>query len=168
MARKYTEEELQEMNVMQLEKLLTPRERDFCERYLASRNGTEAATQAGYSKGSRDGAAVAASRLLRRDKIGAYLRARAREIYGQLHISPETVAADLIRLYRRATQAEPVMAWDPESREMVPTGEWTFDGKTAVKVLELLGDSFGMFEKGQKLDAKIVVEMLGDAEELGK
>ena len=32
MARKYTEEELQEMNVMQLEKLLTPRERDFCER----------------------------------------------------------------------------------------------------------------------------------------
>ena len=27
MARKYTEEELQEMNAMQLEKLLTPRER---------------------------------------------------------------------------------------------------------------------------------------------
>ena len=167
MARKYTEEELQEMNAMQLEKLLTPRERDFCERYPASRNGTEAATQAGYSKGSRDGAAVAASRLLRRDKIGAY-RARAREIYGQLHISPETVAADLIRIYRRAMQAEPVMEWDPVERKMVETGEWTFDGKTAVKVQELLGDSFGMFEKGQKLDAKIVVEMLGDAEELGK
>ena len=37
-----------------------------------------------------------------------------------------------------------------------------------MKVQELLGDSLGMFEKGQKLDAKIVVEMLGDAEELGK
>lgn len=65
-------------------------------------------------------------------------------------------------------QAEPVMSWDPDSREMVETGEWAFDGKTAVKVQELLGDSLGMFEKGQKLDAKIVVEMLGDAEELGK
>lgn len=81
MARKYNEEELQEMNAMQLEKLLTPRERDFCELYLASRNGTEAAAQAGYSKGSRDGAAVAASRLLRRDKIGAYLRARAGNLW---------------------------------------------------------------------------------------
>lgn len=157
------------MDVLELEKRLSRREREFCERYLAERNGTRAAQEAGYSPDNRGAAAVTASRLLRKAKIVAYLRARAREIYEQLMITPETVAADLSRVYRRAMQAEPVMARNKETGEMEPTGEYAFDGRTAVRALELMGDSLGMFEKGMRVEGegRLTIE-LGEAEELAK
>lgn len=167
--REYTTEELEAMDIVQLEGLLTKRERLFCEHYLAEHNGTQAAQGAGYSPDNANAAAVTASRLLRRAKIAAYLRARAREIYQQLHITPETVAADLSRVYRRAMKAEPVMEYNRETGQMEATGEYVFDGRTAVKALELMGDTLGMFEKGVKHsgDTKIVLE-LGEAERFAK
>lgn len=161
--------ENEKLEIQQLERQLSRREREFCERYLAERNGTQAAQGAGYSPDNRQAAAVTASRLLRKAKIAAYLRARAREIYEQLCITPETIAADLSRVYRRAMQAEPVMAYNRETEQMEPTGIYTFDGKTAIRALELMGDSLGMFEKGMRLEgeSKLIIE-LGTAEELGK
>lgn len=159
----------EEKDVLALERQLSRREREFCQRYLAERNGTQAAQEAGYSPDNRQAAAVTASRLLRKAKIAAYLRARAREIYEQLCITPETIAADLSRVYRRAMQAEPVMAFNRETGEMESTGEYSFDGKTALRALELMGDSLGMFEKGMRLEgeSKLTIE-LGTAEELAK
>lgn len=167
--REYSPEELGAMDILQLEGILTKRERSFCENYLAERNGTQAAQMAGYSQDNANAAAVTASRLLRKPKVTAYLRARAREIYHQLNISPETVAADLNRVYRRAMQAEPVMEFNRDSEQMEPTGEYVFDGRTAIKALELMGDTLGMFEKGIKHsgDTKIVLE-LGEAEKFAK
>lgn len=167
--RQMEEEQLEQLELEQLEKLLSRREREFCEHYLAERNGTQAAQRAGYSPDNREAAAVTASRLLRKAKIAAYLRGRAREIYEQLVITPETVAADLSRVYRRAMQIEPVLAYNRETGEMEPTGAYTFDGKTAIRALELIGDSLGMFEKGMRVEgeSKLTIE-LGQAEELAK
>lgn len=169
MKRQREDGRLEALGLEELEKALSRREREFCERYLRERNGTQAAQLAGYSPDNREAAAVTASRLLRKAKIAAYLRARAREIYEQLMITPETVAADLSRVYRRAMQIEPVLARNKETGEMEPTGEYIFDGKTAVRALELMGDSLGMFEKGMRVesDGKLVIE-LGQAEELAK
>ena len=171
MKKEYTMQQLEAMEAQVLEKLLTPRERVFCEQYLAEHNGTQAAQVAGYSPDNAAAAAVTASRLLRRAKIAAYLRVRGREICAQLHITPESVVADLMRLYRRSTQAEQVMEFDHNLRELVPTGEYTFDSRGALKALELLGEHLGMFDKGLRLsggvDGKIVVE-LGAGEELAK
>lgn len=149
---KLTAQEMAEMTAAQLEKLLTPRERAFCEIYLEKRNGTAAALDAGYGNGNTASAAVIACRLLRRDKIAAYTAARGREIFNHLHITPETVAADINRTYRRAEKAE--------------------DYRAAAKLLELMGDSLGMFEKGQRIsggtDNTIKIELGAELEELAE
>lgn len=132
-------------DVRELEKRLKPRERLFAEEYIRNGwNGTAAALEAGYGK-TRESAAVQACRILRREPVQAYMRARTREIYAQLFLSPERVAGELVRLYRRATQAEPVMVYDKEAEKYVESGEYQYDAKNAVKILEMLGQHAGMF-----------------------
>lgn len=148
----YTQGELEQMSAAELEKLLTKREVDFVEHFIVSKNATQAAISAGYCKsGNRDAAAVAGCRLLRKAKTLAYMRARQREIYNQLNITPESVAGDLINIYKRSICAVPVTEYDKDLGEMVATGEFVYDSRAALKALELIGDSIGMFEKGMKL-----------------
>lgn len=134
----------------ELRNKLRPKRVRFCEAYLANGwNGTAAAACAGYGK-TKESSAVTASRLLRDENVQAYLAARAREIYAELGLTPERVAAEMVRLYRRATQAEPVLVWDADKKEYVESGEWQYDAKTAMRALENLGQHAGMFV--QKLE----------------
>lgn len=146
----------EEADILELEKQLTERERRFvAELELAGDgNGTQAAIRAGYKPGKENRqAATAASRLLKNDKVLAYRRARAKQRYAALGISPEYVAAELISVYRRCMQAEPVMGTDPETCSPIALGKFEFDARGALKALELIGDSMGMFKKGVELDA---------------
>ena len=121
---------------------LKKREADFCEAYLRNGgNGTEAALEAGYARnGNRAVAANAASRLLRREEVTAYLAARSREIFRQMAITPERVAAEYWRNYQKLTRAVPVLDSDGEE-----TGEYTFDARNALRALDKLGEYLRMF-----------------------
>lgn len=98
-------------------------------------NGTLAAVAAGYSERS---AAVQASRMLSDDKIAAYRRACARQIYQNLGISEEQIGLDLREIYNRCMQAQPHMSWDSEAHDWVPDGTWVFDSRGAIKALDML------------------------------
>ena len=142
--------------VIELENALKPKQRRFCEEYDECGNATLAAQRAGYSPDNEKAAAVAGSRLLRNDKVAAYRRARAIEMYNSIGVSAETVALRLEKIYRRAMADVPHMSWDSECREYVPDGTWCFDGRTALKALELMGDSIGMFEKKISAQASVI------------
>lgn len=145
------EREEKQENLAELEKRLTPKRRRFAVEYLSNGwNGTKAAAAAGFGK-TPESSAVAASRMLRDPDVRAYLQALSREVYDQLGLSPERLAAEFIRLYQRATQAVPVMVWDSDKKTYVPSGEYQYDAQTAIRVLDKLGEHTGMFV--QKVEA---------------
>jgi len=75
-----------------------------------------------------------------------YVRAAVDELIRQVAascaISRTWILINLVAIYRRASMGEPVV-----DRRGARTGEWRFDGSTAVKCLELLGNQAGMFGK---------------------
>ena len=159
----------EETDILELEKQLTEKERRFViELELGGDgNGTQAAIRAGYKAGKENRqAATAASRLLRNDKVLAYRHARAKQKYAAMGISPEFVATELITVYRRCMQAEPVMGTDPETCSPIALGEFTFDSRGALKALELIGKSVGAFTENVDLKSttpkKVVIEVLED------
>mgnify|MGYP000894399584 CR=1 FL=1 len=157
MAVKYEQTiDFDSMSIENLEKLLSQKEKRFVAELEIDGNGTQAAIRAGCTPGKNNqSAAVAASRMLRSDKVLAYRRARAREVYKSLGLSPETVATKLMDIFNRCMQKKAVMEWDSESRSWQPSGEWRFDSRGALKALELMGQSLGMFKQ------KIVAETRG-------
>ena len=131
----------------ELEKTLKPKVRLFCELYLSNGgNGTEAALEAGFGartdKKSRHVAEQTASRLLRREDVKAYLDGRTKEIYEQIGLSPERVASELWKLYQRSAEGHEIIDKDGHH-----TGEWSYDGKTAMGCLKALGEHLGMFKQ---------------------
>ena len=57
-----------------------------------------------------------------------------------LGLTAAWVVSRWMRIADRAMQAEPVMEWNPELKEMVETGEYKFDGQTANRALENLAE----------------------------
>ncbi len=104
------------LSAEELGKLCSKRQRDFVLELDLDGNGTKAAMRAGYGNGKEAAAAVAASRLLRNDKVSAYRRARALEKYAALGVDRETIAERLHGVFLRCMQAEPVMMWDSDAK----------------------------------------------------
>lgn len=128
----------------ELEKSLTERQRRFVSEYLSNGgNGTEAAIIAGYSKKS---AAAQASRLLNDAKVSAYRRARARQVYNNLGLTPEKIGLDLYEIVQRCMTAVPHLSWNSETHQWEPDGTYVFDAKGATRALELLGRMEGIFK----------------------
>ena len=139
----------------ELEKSLKPKVRMFCEQYLSNGgNGKEAALEAGF--GSRQDkkalhvAEQTASRLLRRDDVQQYLKARTEEIYRHIGLSPERVASELWKLYQRSAEGRQVL-----DKEGEPTGVWAYDGKTAMGCLKAIGEHLGMFKQTVQLSGNV-------------
>lgn len=138
--------DFEKMSVKQLEKQLKKSERKFVKELELDGDARLAVIRAGLADGKKNKSAdEIALKLLRNEKIIAYRAARQKEIYSQLGINPESVYMKLLTVYRRCMQAEPVMVWDGEVREWVPSGEWQFDAKNALKALEMMGKSQRMF-----------------------
>lgn len=74
---------------------LTRKQERFGDEYLVDLNGTQAAIRAGYSKGSAE---VAASRLLRNDKVVAYIQQRQKKLQAKTEISQEKVLIELAKI----------------------------------------------------------------------
>jgi phage terminase small subunit len=123
---------------------LNERQKRFVAEYIRNGgNGTEAAIAAGYSPKS---AAVQASRMLSDDKVLAYKRALARQVYYNLGLTDEQIALDLREIYNRCMTASPHLSWDSEAHAWMPDGTWQFDARGAVKALEMLLRMSGRLE----------------------
>ncbi len=137
--------------LIELEKKLKKKEKLFIENLEDGMCKAEAALAAGYGesqdgKQNRRSAATAASRILARDEVVEYRELRAEMIYEELGISANTVMAEIAKVHRRCMQAEEVMSWNPQKKEWEGTGEFKFDSKGALKALELMGESLGIFK----------------------
>lgn len=121
--------------VVELGKKLTARERAFVRQYLVDLNGTQAAIRVGYSEKT---AASQASRLLRKSDVQAYRDALLQEQFDAIGVTKHSIAAEVWGIYQKCCQKEPVMEWDSVSREWVPSGEWAFNVKGALKALDML------------------------------
>jgi Phage terminase, small subunit len=123
---------------------LNERQKKFVMEYLRNGgNGTEAAIAAGYSPKS---AAVQASRMLNDDKVLAYKRAQARQIYYNLGLTDEQIALDLREIYNRCMTATPHLSWDSDQHAYLPDGTWQFDSRGAIKALGMLLQMSGRLE----------------------
>lgn len=129
---------------------LTDRQKRFVAEYLRNGgNGTEAAIAAGYAPRS---AAVQASRMLNDDKVLAYKRAQARQVYKSLGITPEQIGLELWGVFKKCCAAEPHLSWDSEAHAWVQDGTYVFDSKGATRALELLGKMQGVFKDRVELE----------------
>ena len=151
----------EKMNSKEIAAFLDERERRFADEYGRDLNGTAAAIRAGYKAG-KDGASasVQASRLLRDPRVRAYRAAKYREETDAEIVTQEHMAKELLTIYRRCMQAEPVMAWDSSARAWVESGEWRFDARGAIKALEQLSRLLGV-DAPKKLDLSGTVAVTG-------
>ena len=138
-------EAAQRMSTREIAAFLDERERRFADEYGRDLNGTAAAIRAGYKAG-KDGAsaAVQASRLLRDPRVRAYRAAKYREETAAEIVTQEHMALELLKIYRRCMQVEPVLEWDSAAKEWVPSGEYRFDARGAIKALEQLSRLLGV------------------------
>jgi phage terminase small subunit len=149
--------------IEELEKMLTPKERQFIEELEFDGNKGEAALRAGFGKGENiRSAGTAASRILAKEEVRELRALRAERAYEELGLSRDTIIAEVVKVYRRCMSGEEVMRWDKEKKMWVGTGEWQFDSKGALKALELMGEPIGVFKndengKDQSIDVNINV-----------
>jgi phage terminase small subunit len=128
---------------------LNDKQERFCQEYVIDLNATQAAIRAGYSKKT---AYSLGQRLLKKAEIIARIEELKKEIADKNKLSAEWVIEELKKVHRRCMQAEPVMKWDYEKKQMVETGEYVFDSKGANRALELMGKHISMFT--EKLEVK--------------
>lgn len=123
---------------------LSEKHETFVREYMVDLNATQAAIRAGYSPKT---AKQQGSRLLTK----ADIRARIDELQNiraeKLELDADWVLRRFVAVYDRCMKSEPVMKWDYEARELVETGEYTFDSSGANRSLELIGKHLGMFKE---------------------
>lgn len=115
----------------------TPQQRRFVDEYLIDLNATQAAVRAKYSAKN---AANIGYLLLRRPHIKAAIAQAMNERAARTGITADWVIDKLVQNVERAMQHEAV-----KDREGNSTGEYTYQGATANRALELLGKHIGMF-----------------------
>lgn len=124
-----------EKKIVDLARALSDQQRLFVHQYMLDLNGTQAAIRAGYAEKNAPGRA---SRLLRMPKIKAYRDALMQERFEAIGIDRYNIAMCVWQLYLRCTQKEPVLEWDSAAHAWMPSGEWQFNVKGALKALDML------------------------------
>lgn len=133
---------------------LTAKQEMFIQEYLVDLNATQAAIRAGYSKNT-------ATAIGHENLTKPYIRTRIEELQGmraeKLELSADWVLQRLIAISDRCMKATPVMEWDREEKEMVPTGEYMFDSQGANKAIEMVGRHLGMFKDNMNHTGNMVI-----------
>lgn len=138
---------------------LNDKQRRFCEEYIIDLNATQAAKRAGYSIKT---AKQIGSENLSKPDIQQYISELKGKVSERLEIGVDWVVRRLKEISDRCVQAEPVMEFDYDTKQMVETGEYKFDSSGANKATELIGKHVGAFEKdnSQKKPDAITPETL--------
>lgn len=128
--------------------MLTAKQKQFCDEYVKDYNATQAAIRAGYSEKT---ASSQASRLLKNPAVIERIKEKQKELLDTHCMTEDRVLAELIEILNRCMSAVPVMEWDYSEHSLVPTGEYQFDSKGALKAIKLLGQHIGMFTQKVEL-----------------
>ena len=141
---------------------LTPKQEMFVKEYLVDLNATQAAIRAGYSKKTAD---RIGPELLGKTCVARAIGEANQKRADKLELSAEWVLENLKNVAVRCQQAEPVMAFDYNAKEMVETGEYQFDSKGANRALELIGKHLGIFEDKLRLSGSMGVKIVDDVDD---
>lgn len=117
---------------------------------LSGENAAEAVVRAGLAPAGKR-AEAAAEKLLSSDAVMEYMRSRAELRLRACGYTQERICLELIKIYERCMQAEPVTRKGDDGETVC--GEYKFDSRGAMKALELLGQSLGVFRREVKLSA---------------
>lgn len=126
----------------------TARQLRFVDEYLTDLNATQAAIRAGYSERT---AASIGSENLTKPEIAAAIAVRQAERAAVSELNERWILDHLKENVERSMVAVPVMVFDHESKQMVETGTWEYEGAVANKALELIGVHRGMFVKRREI-----------------
>jgi len=126
------------------ERALTPKQQMFIREYLIDLNATQAAIRAGYSAKTAN---EQASRLLANVNIKAHVQAAMDKRSQETGIDAKYVVQGIVKLIDRCEQAVPVL-----DNEGSPTGEFRFEGNTAMRGYELLGKHLKLFTDKVEID----------------
>lgn len=131
---------------------LTDQQRKFCDLYLANGLNASKAYQEAYPKCKTEASARAsASQLLTNPNVSEYLAVQAQKVTEKAEVSAEWVIANFKKIAERCMQAEPVMEFDPDSKEMVESGEYKFDSTGANTALTRIGQYLQMFTEKREV-----------------
>lgn len=114
----------------------------FIKEYMIDLNATQAAIRAGYSPKT---AYSSGQRLLKKPKVKEELARQMKAKTEKLDITSDYVLSNLKTVAERCMQGEPILEYDKETGEYIPTGEWKFDASGANRSLELLGKYLKLF-----------------------
>jgi phage terminase small subunit len=139
---------------------IKPEHKAFCHALIKLKFNQTRAYMEVYPDVSYDSAMPNACRLLRNAKIRAYLDTLKADLDAKDLICIEELIEDTKDIITRSMKKEPVYEYNKDTKCMEPTGEWKFEGKDALKAIELLGKMKGAFT--EKLDVKVQHITIGE------
>lgn len=126
--------------------LADPRDELYCRIYAHTFDRKEAFEAIGLNPGRRGNWKDTGRDFLRyRPHVHERIKVLVAERVKDLCIDENWVMVKLVNNLERAMEAEAKIGADGE-----PTGRFEFDGRTATKVLEMIGTQLGMFEKNKQ------------------
>lgn len=139
---------------------MTPRQRKFCDEYLISGNGTDAAIKAGYSP--KTAKQIATENLSKLD-LRAYIDAKLEEISSAKTANAKEVMEYLTSVMRGESTSEIVVVEGvgdgcSEARTMNKAP----DEKERLKAAELIGKRYGLFTDKVGIEGAVPVIITGD------
>ena len=127
---------------------LSPKQEQFAREYLLDLNATQAAIRAGYSPKT---AYSMGQRLLKKAEVQEAVQCAMDERSRRTEVDADYVLTNLLEIVERCMQRAPVMHRGKQVEDEEGRGVWCFDGKNAIKALELLGKHKGMWIEKQEL-----------------
>ncbi len=134
---------------------LRPRVHAFAQEYLISRNGTQAALRAGYSEKS---AHVTACRLLKNDKVLAFLDEAGARQAERTQINADRILLELGRL--AFSDMGKVASWDEHGVTLTASGDLSDDARRSIREITESGAGAKRGLKIKLHDKKGALEML--------
>lgn len=143
---------------------LTPKQQRFVDEYCLDLNATQAAIRAGYSQ--KTATSIGSENLMKPD-IAAAIQVRQHARAERSELNEAWILDHLKENVERSMVAIPVRSLDRDTKQMVETGEYVYQGNVANKALELIGRHRGMFvERSEirhrgKIEVRVRIEREG-------
>ena len=127
---------------------LSPKQERFAREYLVDLNATQAAIRAGYSPKT---AYSMGQRLLKNVEVQKAVQSAMDERSKRTEVNADYVLTNLLEIVERCMQRAPVLHKGEQVVDEEGNSVWCFDGRNAIRALELLGKHKGMWVEKQEL-----------------
>lgn len=131
----------------------------FAHEYLIDLNGTQSYLRV-FSDVEYNTARREASKLKALPHVRARIRYLMEQRSANILVDAGYVLESLIHIAEKAQQAEEVMVFNYDTKQMEGTGEYKFDSNGANKALELIGRHLGLWQDKLKLETPNALELI--------